>query len=257
MKFHCTSFLYIMLIFAHVLQAHNQSPSQPGLIILLNGTSSAGKTTLMKALHDIYDTFHVASIDTYSRNHTHGLWGKVYYDFYKDIKKQAKLGTNILVDTVLYHEKYSAYDTILTGSVKLIKILVYCPLDRLIDNVQQRNQNLDQFEHRTLHTAFTAFLSLYTIQQNQDSILIDTLTSSDVKAHLERALALIAHWPNKQIKRQHKINNKITRKFHLKRMHTIPLTTQHDWDLIVNTSLATPESLARNIADFIQTQTQH
>jgi len=242
-------------------QLHAQPASKPGTIILLNGTSSAGKTTLLQSLNAIYDTYEAAHIDTYTRMHNHGSWKTKCCNFYTEINETALTGKNVIVDTVLYHDNYAKYEELLTSNIynkhqriKLIKILVYCSIDSLVDHVCKRNQLPNSLDHRTVHKAFIGFLSLYTIKNATHKTLIDTIDSIQTKIALQKAISTIHPQAHKYLKRQNKMNQKIIHQFNLNKSEKIMLAPQHSWDLIVNTSNKTPEEVAQQIANFIQSR---
>lgn len=228
--------------------------SNPYLIVLLNGTSSAGKSTIVKALQLLDPEFQVASIDEYTKTHQfNGFTNLRYNSFYKMICNQAKDGHKMLVDTVLYHTRYKKYDAMLQApGVQLIKILVYCPIDALIAHVQQRNKSGSVMEHRSINQAFRAFLGLYTMQRKKQSLVIDTLHSNQMKAVLQKSLQVIARWSDKNKKRQRATNKKMVHQFDLDTPHQILLAPSHDWDLIVNTFVDSPEVIAHKILKFIE-----
>lgn len=261
-------FLIFSLFFAHTISSHNDISTdiQPGIIILLNGTSSAGKTTIARALHTMYDTFKVASIDTYTRGHQCGSWKTKCNGFYKEVKEKALSGHNVIVDTVLYHNNYEAYDALLkndaghhaddkqTQPIQLIKILVYCPLEALFTHVQQRNNSGNSLEKRTMHKACIAFLTLYTIKNSTHNNIIDTIDSAATQTALQSTLKTIHRASHKHLKRQHRMNRKIIRRFHLEASDKIALAPKHPWDLIVNSATNTPEEIAQQIANFIESR---
>ena len=75
-------YLIVTIIQPTLLFPHSQKSNKPGMIILLNGTSSAGKTTLSQALHAIYENYEVAHIDNYTRRHNHGSFKTKSHGFY-------------------------------------------------------------------------------------------------------------------------------------------------------------------------------
>lgn len=257
--------IFTLMIFAAMLpdlaaRSHKKSKSRskekskPGMIILCNGTSSAGKSTLVKALHELYeDDFEIAGIDAYAQTHQfNGFANLRYHRFYKMIHKKALAGQNMLVDTVLYHNRYKKYDAMLCADgIQLIKILVYCPVDCLVDHVRKRNLNGNAMEHRTVSQAFRAFLALYTMHKKGKTQIIDTMHSSEMKAAVEQSLDVIARWSEKSKKRQHITNKKMVHKFDLDTPHQIFITPAHRWDLIVNTGINSPYEIAQQIAKFV------
>jgi chloramphenicol 3-O-phosphotransferase len=241
--------IFFILSFFLATQAARTSV-KPGMIILLHGTSSAGKSTLVAALQKIYPTFCIMDWDTYMRTHNK----KSYIQFYQKIKKESEQGKNILVDTVLYHKKYSTYTRLLQEQAQLIKILVYCPLDTLIAHVIKRNQIHDYLEHRSISIAFKAFASLYKEKRSKKDPIIDIIDSSTMLKALEKSQNVVENWSKKDRKNQSKINKKLIRRFNLTKSHELWLTPKHSWDLIINISLDTPENIALAIKKFIESK---
>lgn len=233
---------------------HPKHMKKAGTIILFNGTSSAGKTTLIKALHAMYDNFEIASLDEYTKTHQfNGFADLRYHRFYDMINSKAAAGKNILIDTVLYHKNYKKYDGMLKKhGVRFIKILVYCPIDCLLAHIQQRNQSGNPMEHRTINQAFRAFLALYTMQTYKNNACIDTIHSQNVCIALKKSMQMVNNWSEKQKKRQKKINKKMAHQYNVDTPHTIFLTPAHPWHLVVNTSLQSVETIAQQIATCIQ-----
>lgn len=228
---------------------------KPSYVILLNGTSSAGKSTLVDALHDFYPDFFVAKVDDYTRSHYCVFKSTRYLNFYKFIKEKIISGKNILVDTVLYHKKQAKYDALLTaGSTKLIKILVYCPLDCLVAHVQKRNLSGNALEHRSVNQSFRAFLSLYTMSLTNGTKVIDKLHSSAMKNALTLAMESIAKTAEKRRSHQEKTNKKVFNQFDLEKSRTISISPKHQWDFIVNTSVDSPHVIAQRIVDFVESK---
>ena len=254
----------VLLLTLPALQADNYKKKihqptksiEPGKIILLNGTSSAGKTTLIKALHELYTNFEIASIDEYTKTHQCcGFVTMQHHGFYKMIHQKACAGTTMLVDTVLYHTRYEKYDAMLQAQgIELIKILVYCPINYLVAHVQKRNLDASAMEHRSFNQAFRAFLGLYTMKTKKYQTLIDTMHSTNIKAALQKTIIAIAKWSEKNKKRQHATNAKIARTFNLKKSHKIALAPKHHWDLIVTTGINPIENIASTISEFIDNQ---
>ena len=226
----------------------------PGTIILLNGTSSAGKSTLIYELQKAhYPSFHMARIDDFMKTPKGYNKKTRYHNFYTHIKKIALSGKSVLVDTVSYQQNYEKYDAILQPC-KVIKVLVYCPLDTLIMHVQQRNDSGDLREKRSINQAFWQYLTLYTMQQSSKDIIIDHTTTNQIKDSLEKAEALTKHLPSKRIRQQRKTNNGLAKEFQTKTSRSMAITPKHRWDFIVNTSIDSPENIAQKIVDYLESK---
>jgi chloramphenicol 3-O-phosphotransferase len=241
-----------------------QPKTQPGVIILLNGTSSAGKSCIIQELEQIYDQkFQVASVDTFilklaadagvdlalhkDEFFAHMDWNNLYANFYTYTKKLSGAGQNLIIDTVLYEAHYETYDKILGTNV--IKILVYCPLDKILDHITQRNQSDDVKEHRNIRQAFEQFLSLYTMQSSPDDTIID-LTNTKQMLH---TLHEVQHQSTE--KDYQKLMQKFSQQFNLDDSHKIILAQKYPWDLIVNTGIDSSQIAAQKISHFLESST--
>jgi len=244
--------LYTIFLCSYIPVYADKKINYNNIIIVLNGTSSAGKTTLSNALKKIDPSYEIARIDDYTRKHMYLWWNTKAHNFYQEVYDLALTGKNIIVDTVLYHKNMRAYDKQLqTGCTKIIKILVYCPLDCIIAHVLKRNQSGNAFEHRNINQAFKSFLSLYTLEKHGHKDIIESCNSSTMKAALEKALQVMHNRSSKHVKRQEKTNKLLTCQFDLEKPHQINIAPQHSWDLLVNTAHKTPEELAQQILDFV------
>jgi len=114
-----------------------------GKIILLNGTSSSGKTSIAKELERILDGYSYVSIDYFGREfkrlhqaelvkkRPQGALDYVVSKFHDDIARRALARENIVVDHVLQEQvwvddcarKLADYEVILVG--------IKCPIDVL------------------------------------------------------------------------------------------------------------------------------
>ena len=163
----------------------------------------------------------------------------------------------MLVDTVLYHRSYKKYDAILqSDNMRLIKILIYCPLQALIAHVVARNCSASALDHRSINQAFAAFHELYqprtcTNHRKQSPPQLDSTTPEQVRTLTHHALA-ITPAGSKAHQRLKKTNGKLMQQFRgQKKSGAIAIVPQHPWDLIINSNLASPEELAKQIEQFL------
>src|SRR3990167_4838001 len=105
---------------------------------------------------------------------------------YGKVKNLALAGKNVFVDTVEFDQNYEIYSEIL-GHNKVVKILVYCPLDVIIEHVEKRNLSSDQQEHRLLNQAFTQFAQIYKLQDSDNEMVVDRISSARIKMALDKA----------------------------------------------------------------------
>lgn len=250
-----------------------EQPAQPGIIILLNGTSAAGKSSLIKELQkQSEDAFFVISFDDFISKYDKPVC--TYLDiverddaFFQYIKNSSKIYDKVLVDVVDYETVFEKYDALLGDS--LVKILVYCPLQDLIKRVEKRNHEPQyKNEHLKLFLAFTQFLSLYQNQSTTDEVLVDTIRAADIKNMLRAIKKELDNFdrnhpevdpeylPKSMHERAEKYNNLVkdaVTQFHYNRQRKITLSLRHQiWDFVINSGANSPEQAARKIADFLQ-----
>ena len=243
----------LSLSFDSLDSKQSKSEIKSGIVILLNGTSSAGKSTLVKELQKIYDqTLYVASIDDFMITRE-GYNPKTRYpNFYNHIKEMALSGKDVVVDTVQYQREYERYDEILKPC-NVIKILVYCPLDGLIIHVQKRNQLQDPREKRTINAAFEQFLTLYKAKSSKTDIIIDQIAASKIKDALTKAQIMAKTLPWRKCRKQYKTNRHFIKEFNLATSsQQIALTPRQQWDFVINTGIDLPENVAQKVHDFVE-----
>lgn len=244
------------MIFFSCLLPVNTTPKKidsKGTIIVINGTSSAGKTTVIQELAMMYPQAFVASIDTYSMTHQYSgfVWLR-YLHFYAMIHKKAMAGIDVLVDTVLYHKRYAKYNRILEKhGINLIKVIAYCPLEQLIDHVEKRNKSGDALELRSINQAFRAFLELYTTDQHKGVKSIDQITSAQLDRIVQAAYQSIPHRSATSRQKLKVYCEKILALSKNNRTTCSTIYTKHPWDLIVNTGIQSPRTSAEQIACYV------
>lgn len=196
------------------------------MIILLNGTSSSGKSSVGKELEKLLPHATFLRIDDYYDNQViqtaHNLgwkessgidpWrfinqyltdktGKYYFDtevrqqlftdtrfFYSKARTADKHGKLVFIDTVLEYK--TAYQEVFDyfKDDHFSMILIYCPMDMLLARVQERNSSGIPGEHRSAFLAFEHFATMYKLKENVDEPLVDTINTHTLKQALETAI---------------------------------------------------------------------
>ena len=120
----------------------------PGTIILFNGTSSAGKSSLADVMiRESEQKYEVLSYDDFLRSYRQErgitwLNPEQYRDFllslYRHARNRSDAGTNVIIDTVEFDLAYEKYCELLNCS-NVIKTIVYCPLEPLLKRIDRRN----------------------------------------------------------------------------------------------------------------------
>jgi uridine kinase len=248
---------------------HPKLSTKPGMIVLLNGTSSAGKTSIVQELQKIYgDSYECIIGDEFIKTYeiSHPKSESITNDMYqvqvisamcKDAKQIALQGKNVFIELVQFDENYKNYCSILECE-KIIKILVYCPLDILVDRLAKRNQAAEL--KVDLLTPLQLFTAIYKLQESETEPVVDQIKTNRMKYALQAATQEI----NKQIQEaglqisfeQDPFCKNFIKQFKLDGVKEIVIVPQHHWDLIVNTAINSPAEIAKIIETKIRTQTQ-
>lgn len=237
------------------------SESQLDMIVLLNGTSSAGKSSIIRELQKQSENgFFIANLDQFEKEYEKDNFDDFFDDFYKHVKNLSLIHPKILVDTVQYELGYEKYDEILGKQV--VKILVYCPLSDILKRVKKRNQSGDEGELRSVVQAFKQFFNLYKMKKELCEEVIDIIHTSTIKNVLREIKReydeFDIKYPESIHVRAEKYNKLVKRsadQFHYNQKRKISLATkQNCWDLVINSGINSPELSARKIADYLETK---
>lgn len=187
------------------------------VIILLNGTGSAGKTSIACVLDNlvpgVFERISLdkiiwqklistavnfgyldanlgleqskQSIERLPRSRVNFLWTHSKIDpsaVFKQAREQALVGKSVIIDTVMKnHDEIKACLSLLSG-LNVCMVLVYCPLDLLAKRVALRNQLIVNGEKRLLRWAVDEFFLMYQIDFNQSQEPIDTMKHSQIES---------------------------------------------------------------------------
>ncbi len=266
-----------------------------GMIILINGTSSSGKSAMLNKFKKLCGDFVIFKIDDwlpdeYLRkakalgwHEDSGLdpWsflhdymvkktGKYYFDtelrkelfdnfcsFYESAKQAALQGQNIVIDTVVEYEKeHKLVNSVFPEELKVVKVLVYCPLDTLLERVAQRNKLGKPEEMRPAFLSFEQFPAIYKIQEHKNEIVIDTIQSKVMKNALESAIQELIenNIPQPYLPKLDKFKRSFTQNFKLDEQEEIKLVPKHHYDLILNSKVNSAHQLAQNVVNYMKTR---
>lgn len=261
-----------------------------GLIFLLNGTSSSGKSTVLKELQKIKPELAQLKVDDFWKEelkkkarelgwddqskvdpwrflhlHLNQKSGKLYFDtqvrellftevpqFYTIAKEKAQKGQNVIIDTVLEYE--SAYQQAFHSFQvsRLITVLIYCPLDTLLERVNARNKTGKPEEFRHAFLSFEQFPGMYKVQEKKYEPIVDVVKTATMKAALESAIQeLINHnIPQEYLPKLQTFKQDFIRQFKLDEQEEIALVPRHRYGLIFNSKLQSPHEIAQEIASI-------
>jgi chloramphenicol 3-O-phosphotransferase len=170
--------------------------AEPGRIVLLNGTSSAGKSSLAEVLiRDSKIKYEVVSFDDFYHSYRkkHGITQfkpQEYQDFlvslYRDAKARSGAGRNVIIDTVEFDRGRDAYCEIIDCS-KVIKAIVYCPLDSILKRIERRNGSGDPNGRRPVLLSFQQFLEMYKPRSSLEELVVEKTITGRIRAALIEA----------------------------------------------------------------------
>lgn len=173
-----------------------------GLVILLNGTSSSGKTTIANALQEkllepyVYisiDNFFSMYLEKFPENEQEdaaalaGLIPDVISGFHRSVASLAHSGNNILVDHVLQEKEWLQECIKSWKGLEVIFVGVKCPLEVVEQREKERGDReigTARYQFRRVHVH-----NLYDIEVDTSILSADECVTSIVE--------LINHKPTK------------------------------------------------------------
>ena len=153
MRSHLTMIVKSKLQLATIIIFLLYSYQTYSLVIFLNGTSSAGKSSIAIELHrqlKIY--FQLFRLDGYRGN----------VPFKQAVKQAVMDGQNIILDTVIYGDYKK--DIEFLKDLDVCFILVYCPVLHLVEHVKKRNASVSGGK-RTFFTVLNQFYAMYQVRE--------------------------------------------------------------------------------------------
>jgi hypothetical protein len=237
---------------------------KPGAIVLLNGTSAVGKTSIVRELQKIYGDSYIALLgdeflDTYSV--TYPKPESMSDDAYQvqilsalcTRAKQLSLeGKNVFIELVQFDENYDHYCSILECE-KVVKILVYCPLDIVVDRLAERNKTTDRTVE--LLTPLQLFTAIYKLQEFDSELIVDRIQTTRMKYALQAAaqeINMLMQEAGVQASfEQDPFYKDFIKRFRLDDNKEVTLVPIRHWNLVVNSGTHTPEENAQWIAEYL------
>lgn len=261
--------------------------SKTGKIILLNGVSSSGKSAIIDEIKKIDCNIKILKIDDwfpailhkkatslgwnkesnidpwiYLYEYVYKKTGKYFFnievremlfdkdtEFYQKAKDFAQNGQSVIIDTVLeYENEYKSFDDFFKSD-KVLKVLVYCPMDVLLERVEKRNSSAVAEEHRTAFQSFEQFPAIFNVQGNRTNTVVDVVKSSVLKQALEKAVQdlIKQRIPDPYLPKIQQFKIDFIKQFNLDEKEEIILFSKHTYDLILNSSKNTTTECAKEI----------
>jgi chloramphenicol 3-O-phosphotransferase len=235
------------------LVAWLEVPAAPGRIILFNGTSSAGKSSLAEVMvQESRTKYEVVSFDDFSRSYreksTRDQPGDMRQALYRHAKKQADEGRNIIIDTVEFDHAYDKYCEIL-DCPKVIKTVVYCPLDDILKRIDRRNSAEGTNGRRPVLLSFHQFLWMYKLQSSTNELVVERTHTRRIRTALNEAGQRVGNFrPYEELYASY------VKVYGIDKDQEIVLVAKGKYDLVLNTRAQTKKENVRILEDYIKSR---
>jgi len=201
------------------------------LIILLNGASSAGKSSLAKELSKSLNNSTTLHLDTFQTE------DKSLYQGIKEIEDKYEY---IIVDSLLLNMKEEEAYRIVDSDICFV--LVYCPLHTIAQHVQKRNKSIDKSNHRDFYEVlYQLFWIMIYHSSKKVSYSFDWILWKDFEGICSENIA-------RKDKVDHMLHNFKKKFLHNGVLRFKPMFT---YDLIVNTGIKSSYDCAQQIIRHI------
>jgi chloramphenicol 3-O-phosphotransferase len=265
-------------------------PSTDGRIILLNGTSSTGKSAILSEFKklcpdyiafNVDDWFTTATIRMatergwhadmqmhpwqYLRDYVNEKSAHAHFDievrehlftgirdYYYTMQEILRQGKNVILDTVLeYEREYTNFDACFQ-QFNCVRVLVYCPVDVVLERIKIRNSSGVREEQRLKFQLFESFSAIYRLQEHPDEPVVDTIATDTMKTALQQAMQelMMLNIPPAYDARLHAFEETFIQQFKLNELSQINLVARHSYDLILNSAHSSAEELAEQISHY-------
>jgi chloramphenicol 3-O-phosphotransferase len=231
------------------------SKADPGLVVLFNGNSSAGKSSLTEAMVQQSKTkYQVVSFDDFyhsgraqvQNSTSGGPRGDTMAAFYQYARQEAEAGKNIIIDTVQFDQKYDKYCAILNCETAT-KVVVYCPIQHILKRVERRNQSDDPLNRRPLLLCFRQFIQMYKPQTSPDELFVDRTTTTIMRAALAEVGSKL-----KDSSQYDALYKQYTKVFGIEEDKEIVIVTKGKYDLVINTKMNSKKENVRRVEDYMR-----
>jgi len=150
---------------------------KPGKVILILGTSSAGKTRASKEISDFVSSLSQNSIilamdeeddcgiSRTVRAQFPSNWSCEHIIMYRSILEQTSRNKIVIFDLMLFETSdddiTESFISKLKTETEVFSVLVYCPIGQLLRNVASRNTSPSDFERRSPVSVVGQYLDMY------------------------------------------------------------------------------------------------
>lgn len=273
MKISKTIFLLFLSYFSFSYYTLNcmqsDRPTKQGIIVIINGTSSSGKSGISKHLMTKLDSIWIRQaaddipdedLEIYEDHPDKEIDEPINGVMVSRIINLASAGFNVVCDTVLEDPKDIHQFLEELHDFKCLTVLVYCPFHRLPERVILRNsiakspeateEQIDDGD-RTVHQALVQFGSIYisstSPKQRSSQALVDILSKSSVT----EICSSPTHFRNSPACMLEQFTNSILVSLDFqKEEDEIQLSPKFDYGLIVKNEKS--DDYKQNVADILK-----
>jgi chloramphenicol 3-O-phosphotransferase len=258
-----------------------------GPIIILNGTSSTGKSTLASAIADELKDSLVVRCDDVAVSVFHRLAAdrgivipddgpkdlmnllytnteiakilddEVNTEMYKIIRLHANQGKPVINDNAWVRPQDVEDCQRELSGYKIVRVFVHCSLDDILERVLRRNQSNHLIDHRSITLPFTVLPMFYKAQPSPDAHTIDIWERAHMNTFIHRMQKEFeARKPTYNYawqKEGEDFFSKIDafyKRLKLDSQESVPLTPCSPYDYVVNTSSMSTSECAKMIATW-------
>lgn len=233
-----------------------------GRLIVIDGASSSGKTSMIEHLmNELDSSYQCIAVDTFVspifiEQQKVNLPEKEFFErvdlqidaMIESVKNLVLSGKNIILDTVLCGLKGEEHvKKQLTPLQELHPtiILVHCPLLKLVERVKLRNKKALQEnrpqDQRSIGTVLYQFGNIYKLQKDHMKKLIDKASFNDI----ERACELAKYEWDTNILLFQQFKEWLRFQLGIDDEKVVELTTRLEYDFIIDTSKNTSRECAQ------------
>jgi len=241
---------------------------RPGKIIILNGMSSAGKSTIAKKLVVLlgksYQTISLDDFiaDVFVQQTKIKLPQKEFLKkvrqqtdaMYEQIRKITSLGKNVVLDTLLSGlegEKDVMRNVAKLKGFGVTLILIHCPLSDIMKRLNSRNKKAElekkQKDMRSMVVALK-IKDVYRTRKRKSEIYIGSLSRKEI----DLAYQAVKTESPENTKLFQQIKQNLLTHFELDTKKSVKLTPQLRYDYIIDTSKNSAEQCVKQIYDFLK-----
>lgn len=254
------------------MQAKENKKIKSGLLILIDGTSSAGKTSICNVLkpklldsveHVTMDEFINQVFEQFKKNQFHesDLLDKCNYQvslMYNHIKNLTNQDKTVICETTITCledcKGASKWFNILKNITGFL-ILIYCPFGVLVERVKARNKKAlaenNPENTRLINVVLNQFSVMFKANENNKEPIIDCLNKEDC----EFAFNLLRDEFTGDNKKLENFKIEIYKKLNLLDNSKIYISPRFAYDYIIDTAKNCPDVSADKIKNFLDLKT--